>query len=94
MSGCWAPDHPDTLATRYGLGGRAGDAAGAAAALEELLADQKRVLGPDHPATLITRGNLADFRGEAGDAVGAVAAFEELLGRLVSGCWAATTPAP
>jgi hypothetical protein len=52
---------------------------GAAAALELLLADQLRVLGPDHPDTLTTRNNLANWRGEAGDAVGAAADFELLL---------------
>ncbi|MFF3959540.1 DUF3710 domain-containing protein [Streptomyces sp. NPDC001890] len=73
---------PDTLATRHSLAhwrGEAGDAAGAVAAFEELLADRLRMLGPDHPYTLATRSNLAYWRGEAGDAAGAVAAFEELL---------------
>ncbi|MGK5559421.1 tetratricopeptide repeat protein, partial [Actinomadura kijaniata] len=55
------------------------DAAGAATAFEELLADRLRVLGPDHPDTLTTRHNLAYWRGEAGDAAGAVTAFEGLL---------------
>ncbi len=36
-------------------------------------------LGPEHPATLATRNNLAFWRGEAGDAAGAAAAFAELL---------------
>ena len=60
--------HPDTLATRGNLAlwrGEAGDPAGAAAVLEELLADQLRVLGPDHPDTLLTRRNLAFWRGKA-----------------------------
>jgi hypothetical protein len=76
------PDHPDTLTTRHNLArwrGHAGDAAGAAAALEELLPDRVRVLGPDHPDTLTTRDYLARWRGHAGDAAGAAAAFEELL---------------
>jgi hypothetical protein len=34
----------------------------AAAASEELLTDQLRVLGPDHPHTLTTRNNLAYWR--------------------------------
>ncbi len=50
-----------------------------AAATEELLVDQLRVLGPDHPRTLNTRNYLASWRGEAGDPAGAAAAFEELL---------------
>jgi hypothetical protein len=37
----------------------AGDAAGATAAFEQLLADRLRVLGPDHPDTLATRSYLA-----------------------------------
>ncbi|GIG59723.1 hypothetical protein Lfu02_40950 [Longispora fulva] len=39
----------------------------------------RAVLGPDHPNTLTTRGNLAGKRGEAGDPAGAVTAFENLL---------------
>ncbi|MFE5197936.1 NB-ARC domain-containing protein, partial [Streptomyces sp. NPDC056601] len=45
------PAHPDTLAARSHLArwrGHAGDAAGAAAALDKLLTDQLRVLGHDH----------------------------------------------
>src|SRR5512144_719266 len=38
-----------------------------------------RVLGPDHPATLTTRANLAYWRGEAGDPAGAAAGFADLL---------------
>ena len=75
-------EHPDTLGTRGNLAnwrGEAGDAAGAVAAYEDLLADRLRVQGADHPGTLITRNNLARWRGEAGDAPGAVAAYEQLL---------------
>ncbi|MEV7046719.1 tetratricopeptide repeat protein [Amycolatopsis sp. NPDC051061] len=76
------PDHPDTLTTRDSLArwqGEAGDPAGAAAALEEVLADRLRVLGPDHPDTLNARDSLARWRGWAGDPIGAAAAFEELV---------------
>ena len=45
----------------------------------ELLADQLRVLGPDHPDTLATRNNLACRPGEAGDAAGALPLLRELL---------------
>ncbi|MFC5645609.1 tetratricopeptide repeat protein, partial [Kitasatospora cinereorecta] len=48
------PDHPDTLTARSNLAwwrGEAGDAAGAAAAYDQLLPDLERVLGPDHPDT-------------------------------------------
>ena len=48
-------------------------------ALEELLGDRLRVLGPDHPDTLTTRFNLAYWRDEVGDVAGAAAVFEELL---------------
>jgi Tetratricopeptide repeat len=74
------PDHDDTLTARNNLArwrGEAGDAAGAVAALEELLADRLRVFGPDGAFT--TRGNLAYRQGKAGDAAGAAAALEELL---------------
>jgi hypothetical protein len=33
--------------------------------LERLLADQTRVLGPDHPDTLTTRNNLDYWHGQA-----------------------------
>ena len=51
-----------------GWRGRAGDPAGAAAALQDLLTDQLRVLGPDHPHTLTARNNLATWRRAAGQA--------------------------
>jgi len=37
------------------------------------------VLGPDHPDTLATRHNLAQWQGKAGDEAGAATAFEDLL---------------
>ncbi|MEU4835243.1 tetratricopeptide repeat protein [Streptosporangium sp. NPDC023615] len=82
MTRLLGPDHLATLITRNNLAtwrGLAGDAAGAAAALDDLLTDRLRVLGPDHPDTLMTRNNLAHWRGAAGDAAGAAAAFEDLL---------------
>ncbi len=36
-------------------------------------------LGPDHPGTLATRGNVAYWTGEAGDARGALELFTALL---------------
>jgi Tetratricopeptide repeat len=57
-SGCWGPDHPDTLASRDNLGhayqeaGRAGEAI---ALFEQTLATSTLTLGPDHPRTLISR---------------------------------------
>ncbi|MFI5592397.1 tetratricopeptide repeat protein [Amycolatopsis sp. NPDC051758] len=41
---------------------RAGDPAGAVAALKELLTDRRRVLGADHPETLATRHHLVQWR--------------------------------
>jgi len=58
---------------------KAGDPTGAVTALEQLLTDQLRILGPDHPDTLTIRGELASWRGKAGDPTGAVTAFEQLL---------------
>ena len=37
------------------------------------------MLGPDHPDTLTTRGNIASWTGECGDAAGALRLFRELL---------------
>ena len=47
--------------------------------LEELLARNLRVQGPDHPDTLATRAKLAHSQGRAGDAAGAAQLFGELL---------------
>ncbi|MGW7106547.1 tetratricopeptide repeat protein [Streptomyces xanthophaeus] len=46
---------------------------------ENLLADCLRVLGPDHPDTLTTRHNLAQWSGMARDPAGAAAAVAALL---------------
>ncbi|MFI5593639.1 tetratricopeptide repeat protein [Amycolatopsis sp. NPDC051758] len=79
------PGHRDTLSARRccavfsGLGG---DAAGAVAALEELLVDSLRYLGPDDFDTLRTRSALANWKGTAGDVVDAIAAFEQLIPEL------------
>ena len=45
----------------------------------ELLPDQERVLGPDHPETLTTRHEIARWTGEAGDAPRALRLYRELL---------------
>jgi len=76
------PGQATKMTTRRNLAylqGQAGDSSGAVAALERLLQDSLRVLGPDHPDTLTTRRNLAYWRGQAGDPGGAVAALERLL---------------
>ncbi|MEU2134912.1 tetratricopeptide repeat protein, partial [Streptomyces sp. NPDC018352] len=75
-------DDSQILTARHELArwqGEAGDAAGAASALAELLTDRQRVLGEDHPQTLATRHELARWQGEAGDAAGAASALAELL---------------
>ena len=56
------------------------DPASDAATMEQLLIDQLRVLGPDHPEILLaTRANLASWLGEIGDPASAAAALEQLL---------------
>jgi hypothetical protein len=53
------PDHPSTLTSRNNIGGWTGQSGDAAAALRlarDLLPDQQRALGPDHPDT---RGHIA-----------------------------------
>ncbi|MGP3684518.1 tetratricopeptide repeat protein [Streptomyces sp. IBSNAI002] len=80
------PEHPITLAARHHLArwqGKAGDAAGAAEALAELLDDLLQILGPDHPITLTTRHNLAYWWGAAGDAAEAADTTAELLDDLL-----------
>lgn len=77
-----APDHPDTLVVRHNLAcwrGHAGDAAGAAQALQAVLTDRLRTLGPDDPRTLATRSELAFWRGHAGDAASAIDALQAVL---------------
>jgi Tetratricopeptide repeat len=75
----WTPDaHPVLFRAGLSLGetGLVGDAV----AYFTNLADQASTrLGPDHLATLTTRGNLAHWRGQAGDPAGAATAFAELL---------------
>jgi Tetratricopeptide repeat len=56
-----------------------GDLAGARKLQEETLAIQRRVPGPDHPATLTSMNNLAVSLGDQGDLVGARKLEEETL---------------
>ena len=51
--------------------GQAGDAAAARDQYLKMLRIRERVLGPEHPETLLTRSGLARWIGEAGDAVAA-----------------------
>ena len=47
---------------------------------ERVLADQERVLGPDHPDTLTTRNNLAGAYYSVGRFDDAIELFERVLG--------------
>ena len=60
------------------LGG-SGRVAEAITALEQLLADQVRVLDPDAPQTLATRHHVAGWLGRSGRVAEAITAFEQLL---------------
>jgi hypothetical protein len=48
-------------------------------AFEQLIADRIRILGPDKPQTLFTRGNLAGSLRRSGQVAEAITAFEHLL---------------
>ena len=75
----WQPDgHPVLFRAGTSLG-ETGQVTAAIDHFQHLTDTALTRLGPDHPATLIARGNLAHWRGEAGDAVGAATAYEELL---------------
>lgn len=78
-------EHPDTTALRHLAHYRreTGDMPGAVEASEQLLAEQVRALGEDHPHVLTTRHNLANLRGEAGDAPGAAQALEQLVADML-----------
>ena len=52
----------------YTSNGEAGRVEEAITQFGELLADQQRVLGPDHPNTLTARNNLAMMIAEVGGA--------------------------
>jgi hypothetical protein len=56
-----------------------GDHAGAEAEFRSVLVAKARVLGPDHPSTLITRHGIAWMRREQGDRSGAEAEYRDLL---------------
>jgi hypothetical protein len=59
--------------------GRAGQPDQAARQHRDILDDRLRALGPDHPDTLTTRGNLARWLGEAGQPGHAADQFRDLL---------------
>ncbi len=45
--------------------------------------DRVRILGPDHPDTLGTRGSIATCTGVSGDPAGALRLFQQVLPDLV-----------
>ncbi len=59
--------------------GECGDVQEALRLSRELLPDQERILGADHPYTLTTRANIAVFAGECGDLREALRLSRELL---------------
>src|ERR1019366_1747590 len=68
------------LRAAYGSAlGQSGHVAEAITAFEQLLAGQRRLLGPDHANTLTTRSNLASWLGQSGQVDQAIPAFEQLL---------------
>jgi Tetratricopeptide repeat len=59
------PDHPETLTARHNIAMRtkqAGDLRGAVEQLAAVYDDRVRVLGPQHPDTIITCKNLDSYR--------------------------------
>lgn len=59
--------------------GNIGDVSATLALSQSLLSDQERVLGSDHPDTLVTRNNIAFQTGTIGDVNGALALYQALL---------------
>jgi hypothetical protein len=47
-----------------------------------LVADYRRVVGPDDPETMMALGNLAEWQGEAGEGARAVATYTGLVVEL------------
>jgi tetratricopeptide (TPR) repeat protein len=78
------PDHenaelPRLLNTAGNFLQDSGDAAGALPLYRRALESSERLLGPEHPATLTTRNNIAFCTAERGDARTALRLFEALL---------------
>jgi hypothetical protein len=61
------------------LTGECGRPAEALRLFQQLLPDQERVLGRDHPETLITRNNIAFLTEERGRPEEALRLYQELL---------------
>ncbi len=76
------PEDPQVLLVRQNLGVSlrdAGDLAGAAATLEDVLATRLRLLGDDHPQVALTTSSLANTRLALGDLERARELFERAL---------------
>ena len=75
-------DDSDTLATRLQIAreiSARGDHAAAEAQFRDVLADEARILGPDHPDTLATRLQIAREIAARGDHAAAEAQFRDVL---------------
>ncbi|MEU3024889.1 tetratricopeptide repeat protein, partial [Nocardiopsis alba] len=75
----WEPDGHAVLFRAGRSLGKAGRVSEAEAYWQRMVETAHRCLGPDHSHTLITRNNLAHWRGETGDTESAAHAFEQLL---------------
>jgi hypothetical protein len=73
-------DHVATLCACHLFAGRPQpDGQAALTEWAQLLADEKRVLGADHPLTLMSWGRVAQQRKDLGDYAGAIAEGEQVL---------------
>ena len=73
------PRHPERPLGIADWTGQRGDSAEALRLYQELLPDLVRVLGPDHPDTLTTRGSIAFWTGQRGNSAEALRLYQELL---------------
>ncbi|WP_181400202.1 tetratricopeptide repeat protein [Actinokineospora spheciospongiae] len=80
------PDHPRVLLARYKMAywqAVAGED-GAIGKLQQVLAEQERVLGAGSPDALLTRHNIIYLQAEAGETDTAITSGEELLAGLTA----------
>jgi hypothetical protein len=79
----WDPSTPTPWPPATWPGGRARP--GSPVLDRDLLTNRLRVVGPDHPGTLTTRGNLVYWLGAAGQPDRAAAQFRDLLADRIHG---------
>ncbi|OQR59955.1 hypothetical protein B6E66_32545, partial [Streptomyces maremycinicus] len=79
LSGTVARDNLPTLRKAARAAGDTGNPHTAVKLYTALFDAHRRLIGPEHPDTLVTRHRLVHWRGMAGDAAGARQAFAELL---------------